>query len=159
MKSIVVFYFIFLIQALGYGQKWIDLTHPFDSTTLYWPNNKLTFSHNKDFKGYVKPMGYYYSSYSISAPEHGGTHLDAPIHFADGRQSVDQIPLENLVGNAVVIDVSERALQNRDYLISIDDWKSWEKRNGRVPEGSIVLFFSRIGQVGGEGTEYQKFWD
>jgi kynurenine formamidase len=140
MKSIVVFYFIFLIQALGYGQKWIDLTHPFDSTTLYWPNNKLTFSHNKDFKGYVKPMGYYYSSYSISAPEHGGTHLDAPIHFADGRQSVDQIPLENLVGNAVVIDVSERALQNRDYLISIDDWKSWEKRNGRVPEGSIVLF-------------------
>lgn len=122
------------------GQNWIDLTHPFDSATLYWPNNKLTFKHTKDYKGVVKPMGYFYSSYSISAPEHGGTHLDAPIHFADGRQSVDQIPLEHLVGDAVLIDVTEKALADRDYLIGIQDWKDWEKRNGRVPDGSIVLF-------------------
>ena len=140
MKRILFAFLVVFITTNSFCQKWIDLTHPFDSTTLYWPNNKLTFKHSKDFKGIVKPMGYFDSSYSISAPEHGGTHLDAPIHFADGRQSVDQIPLEHLVGDAVVIDVSEKALNNRDYLIGIDDWKNWELKNGRVPNGSIVLF-------------------
>lgn len=122
------------------AQEWIDLTHPFDSTTLYWPNNKSNFQHTTDYKGIVKPMGYFYSSYSISAPEHGGTHLDAPIHFSNGKQSVDQIPLENLVGDAIVIDVSSKAMNDRDYLISVEDWKSWEHIYGRVPRGSIVLF-------------------
>jgi kynurenine formamidase len=122
------------------AQEWVDLTHPFDSTTLYWPNNKLNFQHTTDYRGVVKPMGYFYSSYSISAPEHGGTHLDAPVHFANGKQTVDQIPLEHLVGDAVVIDVSSKALKDRDYLISVDDWKSWEQKYGRVPKGSIVLF-------------------
>jgi kynurenine formamidase len=42
-----------------------------------------------DYKGIVRPMGYFYSSYSISAPEHGGTHLDAPIHFAENKQTAD----------------------------------------------------------------------
>lgn len=140
MKNTTLLVFSIFCTLIANAQTWIDLTHPFDSTTLYWPNNKLNFSHNKDFKGYVKPMGYFYASYSISAPEHGGTHLDAPIHFSEGKQSVDQIPLENLVGDAVVMDVSRNAKKNRDYLISIQDWKEWEGRNGKVEEGSIVLF-------------------
>ncbi|MFN5621317.1 MAG: cyclase family protein, partial [Flavobacteriales bacterium] len=85
--------------------KWIDLTYPFDSTTLYWPNNANGFKHSVDFKG-VSPMGYFYSSYSLSTPEHGGTHLDAPVHFAEGRESTDAVPLTSLTGEAVVIDVS-----------------------------------------------------
>jgi kynurenine formamidase len=140
MKIFSLWIVIVVLAVPSFAQKWIDLTHPFDSTTLYWPNNKLTFTHTKDYKGFVKPMGYFYSSYSISAPEHGGTHLDAPIHFSNGKQAVDQIPLENLVGEAVVIDVTKSALVDRDYLISIQDWKEWEAQNGRVPNGSIVLF-------------------
>lgn len=123
---------------------WIDLTHPFDSSTLYWPNNPLGFQHRTEFKGQT-PGGFYYTSYSVCAPEHGGTHLDAPTHFAEGKQTVDQIPLENLCGDAVLVDVSEKALTNQDYLISVADLENWEKTNGAIPEKCIVLFKTGYG--------------
>lgn len=126
-----------------FSDAWIDLTHPFDSTTLYWPNNKTNFVHTTDYKGFVRPMGYFYSSYSISAPEHGGTHLDAPIHFAENKETADKIPLKHLAGKGIVIDVSEKALLYRDYQISSEDIILWEKENGRIEDGDIVLF--RIG--------------
>ena len=127
-------------QAYDFGSEWIDLTHPFDSTTLYWPNNKTNFVHTTDYKGFVRPMGYFYSSYSISAPEHGGTHLDAPIHFAENKQTADKIPLERLAGKGIIIDVSQKSLKNRDYQISTEDLIHWEKENGRIEDGDIVLF-------------------
>jgi len=127
-------------KVYEFSDAWIDLTHPFDSTTLYWPNNKTNFIHTTDYRGIVRPMGYFYSSYSISAPEHGGTHLDAPIHFAENKQTADKIPLEHLTGKGIVIDVSDRALKNRDYQISAEDIQNWEKENGRIEKGSIVLF-------------------
>ena len=118
--------------------EWIDLTHSFDTSTLYWPNNANGFQHATDAEG-ITPLGYYYSSYSLSTPEHGGTHLDAPIHFAAGKLTADQVPLSSLTGNAVVIDISKQALANRDYLLSIDDIRNWEKKNGKIPDNSIVL--------------------
>ena len=96
--------------------RWIDLTHSFDSSTLYWPNNKTGFEHHQEAAG-ITPNGYYYSSFSYCTPEHGGTHLDAPIHFAEKKLTVDQIPRDQLTGNAIVIDVSSNALKNRDYII------------------------------------------
>lgn len=124
---------------------WIDLSYTFDSTTLYWPNNTKPFVHNTDAAG-VTDKGYYYSSYSICTPEHGGTHLDAPIHFAAGKLSADNIPLSSLTGYAVLVDVSAKALPNRDYLVSIADWQQWEKDNGRIPDSSIVLIKTGYGQ-------------
>ena len=106
--------------------KWIDLSYPFSKETLYWPNNPTGFTQDTLFDG-VTPGGYYYSSYGFCAPEHGGTHLDAPVHFAQGKKSVDQLSLQQLTGPAVVIDVSAKALSNRDYLISVDDILAWEK--------------------------------
>lgn len=126
------------------SREWIDLTHSFDSTTLYWPNNMKGFEHATDAEG-ITPGGYYYSSYSICTPEHGGTHLDAPIHFAANKQTADQIPLNSLTGNAVVIDISKQALANRDYLFSIDDVKNWEKRNGKIADNSIILIRTGYG--------------
>ena len=124
---------------------WIDLTHTFDSTTLYWPNNQSGFIHKTEAKGKT-PGGYFYSSYSVCAPEHGGTHLDAPIHFAENKQTVDQIPLEKLTGNAVLVDVSEKSLKNPDYLISIQDLEFWEEKNGEIEANSIVLFRTGYGK-------------
>lgn len=123
---------------------WIDLTHSFDSSTIYWPNNPTGFQHITDAEG-ITPGGFYYSSFQIATPEHGGTHLDAPVHFAKGGLTVDGIPLSELTGNAVVIDVSEKALQNRDYLISVSDIASWEEKNGEIPAKSIVLFHTGYG--------------
>ncbi len=74
-----------------------------------------------------------------SAEEHGGTHFDAPLHFAEGGLSVDKIPVERLTGEGIVVDVKEKVAANRDYLIGIDDFKVWESRNGRIPDDAIVL--------------------
>lgn len=124
---------------------WIDLTYSFDSTTLYWPNNTKPFLHTTDAEG-LTPGGYYYSSYSICTPEHGGTHLDAPVHFAAGKYTADQVPLSSLTGKAVVIDVSAKALANRDYLVSKEDILQWEKENGKIPDQTIILFRTGYGQ-------------
>jgi kynurenine formamidase len=89
------------------GGKWVDLTHPFSEETIYWPTAD-GFAKETVFEGKTEG-GYYYSAFNYRAAEHGGTHLDAPVHFAEGRRAADQIPLEQLIGPAVVIDVSPKA--------------------------------------------------
>jgi kynurenine formamidase len=133
--------------------KWIDLTYTYDSSTLYWPNNPTGFEHKKDAEG-VTPLGFFYSSYSLSTPEHGGTHLDAPIHFSKDHLTIDKLPLESLTGNAVVIDVSQKALKNRDYLITVEDIISWEKENGQIPENAIILFRTGYGKFYPDREKY-----
>src|SRR5215831_20884971 len=78
--------------------KWIDLTYSFSDSTIYWPNNPTGFKLDTQVNG-ITPAGFYYSSNAYSAPEHGGTHLDAPLHFAKDHLSADQVPLANLTGN------------------------------------------------------------
>lgn len=131
--------------ALQSQIEWTDLTYAFDTTTLYWPNNTKPFVHTTEAEG-LTPGGYYYSSYSICTPEHGGTHLDAPIHFASGKWTVDEIPLDKLTGTAIVIDISKKALPNRDYLLSVADIEEWEKANGRINDNTIVLVRTGYGQ-------------
>ena len=137
-----------LLQA-----KWIDLTYSYDSATLYWPNNLTGFEHHTDAEGKTA-LGYYYSSYSICTPEHGGTHLDAPVHFAEGKMTVDQLPLTSITGEAVVIDVSKNALANRDYLVSVADVENWEKEHGQIAEDMIVLFRTGYGSFYPDREKY-----
>jgi kynurenine formamidase len=125
--------------------KWIDLTYPFSSKTLYWPNNPKGFEMDTLHDGPTE-KGYYYSSFGFSAPEHGGTHIDAPVHFAQGKKTVDQLTLDQLAGNAIVIDVSSKAMSNRDYLISVDDVLAWEKSNGPIDPNTIILFRTGYGK-------------
>lgn len=114
----------------------VDLTWPFDERTLYWPSSLDTFELKRLAFGRA-PGGYFYASNSFCTPEHGGTHLDAPIHFAEGKRTVDEIPLSQLVARAVVIDVSAKA--DPDYRLTADDVRNWEQRNGRIESGTIVL--------------------
>jgi kynurenine formamidase len=141
-----------LSQVLSQG-KWIDLSHDFSAQTLYWPNNPTGFKLETVAEG-VTALGYYYSSYAFSAPEHGGTHLDAPVHFAAHGLSADKVPLEKLTGEAVVIDVSAKALKDRDYLISINDITDWEAKNGTIKENTIVLFKTGYGQFYPDAEKY-----
>jgi len=129
------------------SQTIIDLSHDYSKETIYWVTAKQ-FDMDTVFAGQTEG-GFYYSANNFSTAEHGGTHLDAPIHFAENGLTVDQIPLESLIGPAIKIDVSEKALANRDYLISINDLKSWESTAGmHIPKGSIVLL----------ETGYSKFY-
>jgi kynurenine formamidase len=122
----------------------VDLSYAFDSRTVYWPTAE-TFHLEKDFEGTTE-QGYFYSAYRYSAAEHGGTHIDAPVHFAKGHNTVDEIPLDQLMGPAIVLDVTKQCENNRDYLITETDFKNWEQRNGRIPPGTIVLLRTGFGK-------------
>ncbi len=85
------------------------------------------------------PGGWFYASNRFTTPEHGGTHLDAPIHFARGRHATDEIPLTRLVAPARVIDVSTRAERDPDHRLGVAEVLAHEATHGKIPEGSIVL--------------------
>lgn len=154
--NIVLAVFVFSCSSKTtqiHSYDWIDLTYSFDTSTLYWPNNIKGFELSTEAEG-VTPLGFYYSSYSLSTPEHGGTHLDAPIHFAANKLTSDQIPLSSLTGNAIVIDISKKALANRDYLLSIEDIQNWEKKNGKIPDNCIVLVRTGYGAFYPDRAKY-----
>ncbi len=130
----------------------VDLTHAFDEHTVYWPTAD-GFTLTSDAQGW-QDAGYYYEANSFTAAEHGGTHLDAPIHFAEGTWTADAIPLERLIGPAAVIDVSEAAAANRDYLVSVEDIERWEHAHGPLVDGAIVLLRTGYGQYWPDRERY-----
>ena len=140
-----------IAEELSEG-KWIDLTYDFSDKTLYWPTAK-GFKLDTAFNG-VTPAGFYYEAYNYCAAEHGGTHLDAPVHFAKGKWTADQIPLDRLTGEAAVIDVRSNTLKNADYLISIADIETWEKTYGTLPDDIIILFRTGYGVFYPNAKEY-----
>jgi len=126
--------------------RWVDLTHDLAEDSAFWPTAE---GYRHEVASYGKtPGGWFYSSYNLAMSEHGGTHLDAPIHFAEGKQTADQVPLDRLIGPAAVIDVSAESAANPDYRFTIADLEQWERSNGRLPDGAILLF----------NTGYSKRW-
>jgi kynurenine formamidase len=124
-------------QSMHNGQ-WIDLTHNFDEDAIYWPTAE-TFKFDTVFEG-ITEKGFYYSSFKFSAEEHGGTHIDAPRHFGEGKKSIHEIELSQLMGPAVVIDVAEQSANNRDYQVSVDDFLNWEAKHGTMPDQAMLMF-------------------
>lgn len=116
----------------------VDLTHAFDENTIYWPNSPSTFKLQRLVDGQSE-AGFYYRMNSFCAPEHGGTHLDAPSHFSKDGWPADKIPVSKLVAPGVVLDIAASAQSNPDYLLAAADVRDWEKKHGVVPAGSIVL--------------------
>ena len=121
----------------GEAVRWIDLTHLFDEEAIYWPTAER-FALDTVAEGTTE-AGYYYSAFRFSAAEHGGTHMDAPVHFHTGGTTAEAVPLARLVGPAAVVDVSDSAAANSDYRVTVADLRAWEEAHGRLPEGSIVL--------------------
>lgn len=125
---------------------WIDLTHDFSAQTLYWPTAER-FTLETEFHGHTA-KGYFYAANRYRASEHGGTHIDAPIHFAEDGASVDQLQIDQLTGLAAVVDVSTQAQENADYQITVADVKAWEKTHGKISSGAILLFH----------TGFARYW-
>ena len=123
----------------------VDLTHPFAVATIYWPTVE-GFVLETEFEGMTE-RGYYYKAHRFRASEHGGTHVDAPAHFAEGRHTVDEIPLDRFLGPARVLDVSAAAAKNADYEITVEDLERFEAEHSRIPDGAVLLlrtgFFAR----------------
>jgi kynurenine formamidase len=131
----------------------VDLTYPFDEETVYWPTAPSGFELEELHYGPTE-AGFFYSAHRFAAPEHGGTHLDAPIHFAEGGQAADEVPLERLVGPAVVIDVSEQAAEDPDYRLTPEDVAAFEAEHGEIEEGAIVLLRTGWGERWGDRARY-----
>ena len=126
------------------GGKIVDLSHAYDAETIYWPTED-GFRLEKEHDG-MTDKGYYYAANKFCTAEHGGTHIDAPIHFAQSRRTVDQIPLEQLTGASIIVDVQRQCEANRDYQITTEDLQDWEKKNGTIASGAIVLFRTGYGR-------------
>ena len=122
----------------------VDLSHAYDEQTVFWPTAE-GFKLEKVAEGQT-PGGYYYAANNFSTAEHGGTHLDAPVHFAEGRNTADRIPLEQLMGAGVLLDVAEKCARDADYQISVEDLAAWEREHGRLPDGSILLLRTGFGR-------------
>ena len=116
----------------------VDLTHTYDDSTIYWPTSPTSFELETLSEG-ATPGGWFYSAKSLCTPEHGGTHLDAPIHFDEQGMTVDALPLDSLLAAAVVIDVSEKAARDPAYRLSRQDVLDFEEAHGRIEAGWIVL--------------------
>jgi kynurenine formamidase len=125
----------------------IDLTHAFDDTTLYWPTSPSAFRMERLAWG-PTPGGYFYAAFTLCTPEHGGTHLDAPLHFAEGAASTAELPLTQLIAPAVVIDVTRQAAADRSYRLVPGDVERFEREHGRIGPGTAVLI----------RTGWSRFW-
>jgi kynurenine formamidase len=134
------------------GGTWIDLTHEFAADTLYWPTAQR-FQLEVESRA-MTPKGYFYAANRYRASEHGGTHIDAPIHFAEKGKTVDQLPIEQLMGTAVVVDVSEKASADADYRVTVGDFEAWENNHGRMPKGCIVLLHTGYGRYWPDAKKY-----
>jgi kynurenine formamidase len=139
-------------HAIWEQSRIVDLTHSFGADTIVWPTEqdfKLVVQHAEDTAG-----GYYYASNRLEMPEHGGTHIDAPIHFSRGKQTLDQIPVERLVGVGVRIDVTRQCAHGRDYRVTVPDLEGWEVQHGRIPSGAIVVLDTGFAKVWPSRKDY-----
>ena len=122
----------------GAAGEWVELSHAFGPSTIYWPTDTAGFQLTELSYGHTDG-GYFYASYAFASAEHGGTHLDAPVHFAEGRLTADQIPLSSLITTASVVDISEQAAADPDYQLTVDDLTAWEAEHGRLADGTALL--------------------
>jgi kynurenine formamidase len=114
----------------------VDLTHSLNANVpTYELSEKPQYSEQTIAS--IDKDGYF--ARQISLPEHYGTHLDAPAHFAHGLWTVDQIPAERLVAPLVILNVQKKAAFNPDYLVSVDDIANWEQVHGHIPQGAVVI--------------------
>ena len=120
----------------------LEMTYVYDENAIYWPTARGF--ELKKLGWEVGEAGYWYASNEYSASEHGGTHADAPIHFAENGRTIDKSPLEEWNGPAVKIDATVKCEENRDYLLLVSDIMDWEKVHGRIPDGAWVIMYTGI---------------
>ncbi|HZY59916.1 MAG TPA: cyclase family protein [Candidatus Binataceae bacterium] len=139
------------LVATGYGAmpdintaKILDLTHTLDKSTIYWPTESGFQFHYEHYG--MTPGGYFYASGYFASPEHGGTHMDAPLHFNRDGASVDKVALTQTIGPAAVIDFSERAAKDPNATLMVADIQHYETAYGRIPDGAIVVARSGWGR-------------
>ncbi|MFQ5878510.1 MAG: cyclase family protein [Acidobacteriota bacterium] len=125
------------------AERLVDLSHPFDEETVFWPTAR-PFTLAIDAEGMTEG-GYWYASNSLSMSEHGGTHLDAPYHFARDGWTADRIPLGALLARAVVIDVRKACAHDPDHATTKEEILGFEAVHGPIPAGAVAILWTGWG--------------
>ncbi len=115
----------------------LDLTHPFDADTIYWPTEE-GFVLERGTEGRSE-AGYWYAAHRMRLAEHGGTHLDAPSHFHEGGSTTERVSLARLIAPAVVVDVREASAKNADHAVTVAELERFEAAHGRIADGAVLL--------------------
>jgi kynurenine formamidase len=113
----------------------VDLSYAIDDQLPPWPGDARSFAARPEST--IAADGYFTRSFWML--EHYGTHLDAPAHFVPGGATVDRIPAERLLGQAVLLDVRDAAVRDPDYELPAASILLWEAAHGRISPGAIVL--------------------
>ena len=133
--------------------KLVDLTYSYNDQTIYWPTSPSKFKLSRLSYGQTQ-AGFFYSANSFSTPEHGGTHIDAPIHFDIDGQTVDQISLDQLFVPGVVIDVTVKTKNDHNYRLTREDVLAFEKEHGEIKAGTAVLLRTGWGRYWPDKISY-----
>ena len=138
-------------QAAGHGGP-VDMTHTLAPEFPTWGGppgisaEQMTFFDKDGF-----------NLFNLTINEHTGTHLDAPLHFSADGNSVDEIPVEQLVAPLCVIDIAAKAADNPDAQVTPDDLKAWMASHGDIPENACVAMHSGWGAK--TGSDDFRGWD
>ena len=155
MLSVALIYFAVLVamtSCTAPASRVVDLTYAFDEHTVYWPNN-MSF-HREDTAHGMNEQGKWYASGRYSASEHGGTHMDAPNHFAESGISLEAIPVDQLFGPAIVIDIQKQCASNPDYTLTTKDIQTWEVQFGQIEPNTLILLRTGWGKYWPDSSRY-----
>ncbi len=130
----------------------IDLTHAFDERAIFWPTEE-GFVLERGSAGRT-PAGYFYAAHRMRLAEHGGTHMDAPIHFHEGGTTAERVSLARLIAPAVVVDVRAACAEDADHAIGRAELERFEAAHGRIPDGAALLLSTGFGARWPERARY-----
>jgi kynurenine formamidase len=122
------------------GDELIDLTHALTPGSPYIHVKDATFPFRREPIATIPTRGVYANRWELT--EHIGTHVDAPCHFHERGRCLDAIPIEDLVAEAVVVDISARAAEDPDAELGLADLVAWEADHGPLPPRCAVLLRS-----------------
>src|SRR5438445_5222211 len=126
--------------------KYVDLTHTITPSIPVWkgfgpskfgptvdPATKKPYTYEKD--------GFEATHYTLSTDQLG-TQLDPPAHWEPEYPAIDELPATYTIRPLVVISIADKAAKEPGYQMTVNDILEWEKRNGQIPEGSVVFIRS-----------------
>lgn len=131
------------------SKRFVDLTHTFSPGIPHWkgfPDESRETIYWYEAGSGKLGSGFYAQNFTHVGQ--WGTHVDPPAHFVKGMRTVDQIDVKEMIMPLVLFDVHEKAQQNPDYTISMDDVRQWEKRHGLIPKGAFAVM----------RTDWSKRW-
>jgi kynurenine formamidase len=126
----------------------VDLTHVLHDDMVFWPGG-VPFKKTR-----LVDYDQGYRLHKLEVGENTGTHVDAPAHFVAGGPTIDQIPVRDLVVDAVVIDVRAPVKGDPDYLVSAADVRAWEAQHGTIAKGVLVIANTGFHQRFGDPASY-----